>query len=118
MILYLENMYYNLQHRYIIPFFLQITRAILRLIEKERNGEVVNTGLIKNAIDSFVQLGLKGVEPEQRLQVYSQSFEQHFLQETTSYYTSESMLFIQQNPVSNFRTNHLYLSSLYDHRLG
>ena len=77
----------------------QITRAILKLIEKERNGEVVNTGLIKTAVESFVQLGLKGSAPEARLLVYSQNFEHHFLAETTSFYTSESTLFLQQNPV-------------------
>lgn len=80
-------------------FFIQVTRAVLKLIEKERNGEVVNTGLIKTAVESFVQLGLKGNAPEARLLVYSQNFEHHFLAETTSYYTSESMLFLQQNPV-------------------
>ena len=78
---------------------MQVTRAILKLIEKERNGEVVNTGLIKTAIESFVQLGLKGSAPEHRLVVYSQNFEHHFLAETNSFYTAESMLFLQENPV-------------------
>ncbi|XP_063694698.1 cullin-1-like [Bolinopsis microptera] len=79
-----------------------VTRAVLKLIEKERNGEVVNNGLIKTAVESFVQLGLKGNAPEARLLVYSQNFEHHFLAETTSYYTSESMQFLEQNPVPEY----------------
>lgn len=84
------------------PLSNQVTRAVLKLIEKERNGEVVNTGLIKTAVESFVQLGLKGNAPEARLLVYSQNFEHHFLAETTSYYTSESQVFLQQNPVPEY----------------
>ena len=79
----------------------------MKLIEKERNGEVVNNGLIKTAVESFVQLGLKGNAPEARLLVYSQNFEHHFLAETTSYYTSESMQFLEQNPVRYNKGNAL-----------
>ena len=48
------------------------------LIEKERNGEVINTSLISSCVQCFVQLG---IEPETRygqLQVYKEEFEKPF----------------------------------------
>lgn len=73
---------------------------MLKLIEKERNGELVNCRLIRTAVDSYVQLGLSSSSPESRLTVYKPNFEEHFLKETKGFYTNESVIFLQQNPVS------------------
>ncbi|KAG1734198.1 hypothetical protein EDD22DRAFT_1011609 [Suillus occidentalis] len=36
----------------------KLAGAILRLIERQRNGETINQGLVKKVVDSFVSLGL------------------------------------------------------------
>jgi len=84
------------------PLSSQVTRAVLKLIEKERNGELVNCRLIRTAVDSYVQLGLSSSPPESRLTVYKPNFEEHFLKETKGFYTNESVIFLQQNPVPEY----------------
>ncbi|XP_004347371.1 Cullin 1 [Capsaspora owczarzaki ATCC 30864] len=87
----------------LLPFNKQITAACFRLIERERNGEKIETSLIHDIVDCYVSLGL-GEEDykKQRLGVYQQYFESGFIEQTTLFYTAESSKFLASNPVTEY----------------
>lgn len=81
----------------------KLASAILRLIEAQRNGEVINQGLVKKVVDSFVSLGLDETDTNKAcLDVYRDHFELPFIETTERYYKHESETFLAANTVSDY----------------
>ncbi|KAJ3077130.1 hypothetical protein HK102_005291 [Quaeritorhiza haematococci] len=80
-----------------------VMNAVLKLIERQRNGETIDTGLIKNVVESFVSLGLdENDATKSTLEVYRQYFEHPFVSATESYYKAESEKFISENTITDY----------------
>lgn len=60
--------------------------TLLELVLRERNGEVINRGLMRNIIKMLMDLGLS---------VYQKDFEKHFLEVSANFYCLESQKFIE-----------------------
>eukprot|EP01121_Diplochlamys_sp_Union-15-3_P009627 TRINITY_DN2624_c0_g3_i1.p1 TRINITY_DN2624_c0_g3~~TRINITY_DN2624_c0_g3_i1.p1 ORF type:complete len:772 (-),score=134.47 TRINITY_DN2624_c0_g3_i1:29-2344(-) len=85
------------------PLKSRLTNALLALIEKERNGEQIDTTLVQGVVNGYVMIGLNKDKPrDHTLDVYKQFFEEQFLSATEVYYTAESSQFISVNSVSDY----------------
>ncbi|ORY31833.1 putative ubiquitin-protein ligase [Naematelia encephala] len=81
----------------------RLTSALLSQIKKQRDGEVVDSGLMKKVIDSYVSLGLDEADAQrQQLDVYKEYFQTPFLDATSQYYSDESAAFVASNSVSDY----------------
>ncbi|KAH8804781.1 Cullin [Xylogone sp. PMI_703] len=81
----------------------KVMDAVLKLVERQRNGETIKHGQIKSIVDSFVSLGLDEADPtKSTLDVYRDNFEDPFLEATKQFYEAESKTFIAENPVVEY----------------
>ncbi|KAJ6840012.1 cullin-3A-like [Iris pallida] len=64
----------------------RLVATLLELIHRERTGEVINRGLMRNITKMLMDLGSS---------VYQEDFEQPFLDVSASFYSGESQLFIE-----------------------
>lgn len=88
-------------------FFLRnqerVMQAVLKLVEKQRNGETIEQLQVKAIVDSFVSLGLDENDPtKSTLDVYRRYFEVPFLKSTSEYYQRESKMFVAENSVVEY----------------
>lgn len=81
----------------------KLANAVLKLIEAQRNGETIDSGLVKQVVDSFVSLGLDESDSNKaNFEVYRQHFETPFINSTSEYYAIESKTFLSENSVSAY----------------
>ncbi|KAK4504964.1 hypothetical protein PRZ48_002927 [Zasmidium cellare] len=77
--------------------------AVLRLVEKQRNGETIEQSKIKDVVQSFVSLGIDDADSTKTtLDVYRQYFEKPYLEATSAYYEKESQQFLAENSVVDY----------------
>ncbi|EMC96363.1 hypothetical protein BAUCODRAFT_33693 [Baudoinia panamericana UAMH 10762] len=77
--------------------------AVLRQVEKQRNGETIEQQKIKLVVDSFVALGIdESDSTKSSHDVYRQYFEKPFIDATTKYYERESEVFLAENSVVDY----------------
>jgi len=68
----------------------QLTSAVLRLIEQERNGVSIDRDLVKTVVDSYVSLGVDNTELDKVcLDVYKEFLEAPFVEATEAYYRTK-----------------------------
>ena len=80
-----------------------VMAAVLRMVEKQRNGETIEQAQIKSVVDSFVSLGLDETDStKSTLDVYRYHFEKPFLESTTKYYERESAQFVAENSIVEY----------------
>ncbi|KAF2747876.1 Cullin-domain-containing protein [Sporormia fimetaria CBS 119925] len=80
-----------------------VMNAVLKLVEKQRNGETIEQSHIKSVVDSFVSLGLDETDYQKNnLDVYKEYFERPFLAATAEYYKNESKQFLAENSVVDY----------------
>ena len=81
----------------------KVMDAVLKLVEKQRNGETIDQMQIKAIVDSFVSLGLDESDSlKSTLEVYRFYFEKPFIAATRTYYQNESKRFVAENSVVEY----------------
>ena len=74
----------------------RLRKLLLEKIETERNGELVDRGLIKNILSMLVDLGVNSCV------VYEEEFEKDFLEVTAQFYRMESQNYLDQNTCPDY----------------
>ncbi|XP_027352113.1 cullin-1 isoform X3 [Abrus precatorius] len=64
-------------------------KAVIALIDKEREGEQIDRSLLKNVLDIFVEIGMSEMDK------YEQDFEIQMLEDTADYYRSKATNWIE-----------------------
>lgn len=81
----------------------KVMAAVLKLVEKQRQGETIEHSQIKQVVDSFVSLGLDDQDSTKTtLDVYRYHFERPFLEATRAFYTAESRQFVAENSIVEY----------------
>ncbi|ROW09697.1 hypothetical protein VMCG_02218 [Cytospora schulzeri] len=81
----------------------KVMEAVLKLVEKQRNGETIEHSQIKAVVESFVALGLDPSDPSKTtLDCYRFHFEKPFLEATKAFYQRESKQFLAENSVVEY----------------
>eukprot|EP01091_Cochliopodium_minus_P013835 TRINITY_DN4561_c0_g1_i1.p1 TRINITY_DN4561_c0_g1~~TRINITY_DN4561_c0_g1_i1.p1 ORF type:complete len:746 (-),score=260.77 TRINITY_DN4561_c0_g1_i1:27-2264(-) len=70
--------------------------SMMQMIKNERNGENIDKSILKEMVEMLLLMGL-GTK-----KVYQKDFETYFLQETESYYETESQYYISSFTVSEY----------------
>lgn len=74
----------------------RLLKMMLSLVYKERTGEPINRGLLKNITQMLIDLGINSRS------VYEEDFEKPFLEQSSTFYKVESQEFIGSNSCSDY----------------
>ncbi|KAL2673544.1 hypothetical protein Neosp_011986 [[Neocosmospora] mangrovei] len=77
----------------------RVMDAILKLVEKQRNGETIDYRKIRQIVDSFVRVGFDKAGYTTSLDVYRFHFQRPFLKATALFYQAESKRLIAENSI-------------------
>ncbi|KAK3996157.1 Cullin [Cladorrhinum sp. PSN332] len=81
----------------------KVMDAVLKLVERHRNGETIEYNQIKLVVESFISLGLDEADSSKpTLDVYRFHFEKPFLEATKVFYQNESQQFVAENSVVEY----------------
>lgn len=81
----------------------KVMAAVLKLVKKQRMGETIEHGQIKQVVESFISLGLdENDNSKSTLDVYRFHFERPFLEATEEFYRAESKQFVAENSVVEY----------------
>ncbi|KAK0475776.1 Cullin-domain-containing protein [Armillaria novae-zelandiae] len=83
----------------------RLTIALLHLVERQRNGDIIDQNLFRRVVESFVALGLNGEDLNMRcLNVYKDHFETPFLIATIMYHKKEQEVLLLENSAPDSQT--------------
>ncbi|XP_024626404.1 cullin-1 [Medicago truncatula] len=71
-------------------------KAVIVLIDKEREGEQIDRSLLKNVLDIFVEIGMG------EMAFYESDFEAHMLEDTADYYKSKATIWIESDSCPDY----------------
>lgn len=71
-------------------------KAVIVLIDKEREGEQIDRSLLKNVLDIFVEIGMG------EMVLYETDFEAHMLEDTADYYKSKATIWIESDSCPDY----------------
>jgi hypothetical protein len=78
----------------------KLVAGVLQLLEKERDGEIINPSTIANIVQSFVKIGQ--IKPNKTLEIYRMDFEPGYCKGVAQYYARESALFISDHGIAEY----------------
>jgi cullin 1 len=88
----------------------RIVPSILTLVERHRNGEVVDTSLIKTVVETFMVASVERAEKgEKKMDMYRSYFEWPFLEATRVFYRAESKQFLANRSIVEYARKVSYL---------
>ena len=77
----------------------KIHGAAMRLVEKERSGDLFDKQLVIGVRESYVNLSTDHTDP---LRIYKEHFERKYLDSTDSYYKTHARAYLDKNGVLNY----------------
>lgn len=86
-------------------FGAKVSKCVLKLIEKDRNGETINTRLVSGVVDCFVELSrIEQDNDDEAVKVFEESFQKPFIDQTECFYINESTVFLQNHSFTLYLT--------------
>jgi cullin 1 len=76
---------------------------MLQMIEKQRNGEMIDHNLIKITLDSYVTLGFEvSTKVDATLNIYKDHFQNDFLEQTKQYYSHHAKAYLSDHTIPEY----------------